>query len=98
MSHFLDLRGMISPFALLKLTYGFRKLQKGEIMEVIGNNPDSREDILKVLMVLPCKLLYVDSAKNCYFIRLRKLENSEVQKRGIKNDRKHVPTVSPGSP
>ena len=80
MGNFLDLRRMILPFTLLKLTHGFRKLRNGEIMEIVGTNPYSRKDILKVLRTMPCELLYVGHAKNCYFIRLRKLGDSEAQK------------------
>jgi TusA-related sulfurtransferase len=77
MRNLLDLRGTIPPFTLLKLTDGFRKLRSGEIMEVIGTNPDSKKEILNVLAALLCEVLYVGDTKNCYFIRFRKLANNK---------------------
>lgn len=80
MEKLLDLRRLILPFTLLEITHGFRKLQQGEILQIVGTNPDFRKDILKVLKTLPCELLYIGHAKNGYFIRLRKLGESEAQK------------------
>jgi TusA-related sulfurtransferase len=80
MSNLLDLSGTIPPFTLLKLTHGFRKLQSGDTMEVIGTNPDSKKDILNVLTALPCEVLYVGNTKSSYIIRLRKMANGMAHK------------------
>jgi TusA-related sulfurtransferase len=90
MRNLLDLKGTIPPFTLLKLTQRFRKLQNGETMEVIGANPDSKKDIMNVLMTLPCKVLHVGNTKSCYFIRLRKLANGKAYKQEEKNGRRHL--------
>jgi TusA-related sulfurtransferase len=53
--HVLNLRGMIIPLTLLKITQGFRKIEAGETMAIIGTDPDTRKDILKVLGTSPAK-------------------------------------------
>jgi TusA-related sulfurtransferase len=95
MRNLLDLRGTIPPFTLLKLTHGFRRLPSGETVEVIGNNPDSKKDILNVLTALPCEVLYVGNTKSSYFIRLRKMANSKAHKQIKKYDSEHFPINSP---
>jgi TusA-related sulfurtransferase len=81
---------MILPFTLLKFTNGFRKMGDGEILEVIGTNPDTRKDILKVLATLPCEVLCVHKGKDHYLIRLRKMDAERTQKRGKGNDSRPV--------
>ena len=49
--------GMISPFTLLKITQGFRKIEVGEIMEIMGTDPDTWRDFLKVLGLWPCEVI-----------------------------------------
>lgn len=70
--HVLDLRGMITPLTLLKITQGFRKIGDGEIMEIIGTDPDTRSDLLKVLGTSPFEVLWIRDEKDRYLIRLRK--------------------------
>lgn len=82
MSSFLDLRWTIPPFTLLKLTHGFRKLQTGEIMKVIGTSPDSKKDILNVLKALPCEIICVGDTNSCYFIHLKKVADNKAHRQG----------------
>jgi TusA-related sulfurtransferase len=70
--HILDLRGMIIPLTLLKITQGFRKIRAGEIMEIIGTDPDTRRDFLKVLGLWPCEVMGIRDGNDHYLIRLRK--------------------------
>jgi TusA-related sulfurtransferase len=76
--HVLDLRGMIIPLTLLKITQGFRKIGAGETMEIIGTDPDTRKDVLKVLETSPCEVLCIHDEKDRYLIRLRKKGGREV--------------------
>jgi TusA-related sulfurtransferase len=68
----LDLRGMIIPLTLLKITQRLRKINAGEIMEIIGTDPDTRRDILKVLGIWPCEVMSIRDGNDHYLIRLRK--------------------------
>ena len=63
MKHSLDLRGMIIPFTMLKLSNGFRKMRVGEILEIIVANPDARKYILEILATLDCEVLGVHEGK-----------------------------------
>ena len=68
----LDLRGMIIPLTLLKITQGFRKIGTGQIMEILGTDPDTRNDFLKVLGIWPCEVMCIRDEIDHYLIRLRK--------------------------
>jgi TusA-related sulfurtransferase len=76
--HVLDLRGMIIPLTLLKITQGFRRIKAGETMEIIGTDPDTRKDVLKVLETSPCEVLCIHDENNHYLIRLRTGRGREV--------------------
>jgi TusA-related sulfurtransferase len=82
MEHLLDLRGMIIPLTLLKITQGFRKIRAGEIMEIIGTDPDTRRDFLKVLGIWPCEVLSIRDENDHYLIRLTKGRENEGGKDG----------------
>jgi TusA-related sulfurtransferase len=94
MKHTLDLRGMILPFTMLKLSNGFRKMRAGEILEIIVANPDARKYILEILATLHCEVLGVHTGKDSYRIRLRKLGAGKTQK-GSKKYQRHDQEISP---
>ena len=68
----LDLRGMIVPLTLLKITQGFRALQGGETLEILGTDQDTRRDALSVLGKAPCEVVCIRDEEDHYVIRLRK--------------------------
>jgi TusA-related sulfurtransferase len=70
--YLLDLRGMIIPVTFLKITQAFRKIKTGETMEIIGTDPDTRRDFLKILATSPCEVLRISDERDRYLIRLRK--------------------------
>ena len=45
--HTLDLRGMILPFVLLKVSNAFKEMRIGESLEIQLGDPDSVRDLLK---------------------------------------------------
>ena len=47
--HKLDLRGVIIPFTLLKVSQVFRTIQPGDIIEIFWSDPDTPADLFKVL-------------------------------------------------
>jgi len=79
--HILDVRGMIIPLTLLKITQAFRKIGAGEIMDIVGTDPDTRRDCLKVLGTSSCEVLCVRDERDRYLIRIRKGRGREVQGR-----------------
>jgi TusA-related sulfurtransferase len=72
MKRVLDLRGMIPPLTFLKITQAFRKAGVGETVEIIGTDPDTRRDFLKVMGTSPCQVLQIKEEINFYSIRLKK--------------------------
>jgi len=45
----LDFRNTFSSISLLKMTEIFSRMQPMQVMEICGFDPDTREDLLKVL-------------------------------------------------
>ncbi len=70
--HILDLRGMIIPVTFLRFTQAFREIEVGEIMEIVGNDPETIKDLFRILQTFSYDLLNIDDDKNPYLIRLRK--------------------------
>lgn len=74
MDYCLDVRGTIVPLAFLKISQAFRKIKSGETLEIIGADPDTGRDFLKILGTSPCEVLRISDEKDGYLIRLRKGE------------------------
>lgn len=72
MDHVLDLRGMIIPLTLLKITQAFRNIKAGETIDIFGSDPDTKKDFLEVLAATSCEVLHIKNEKDGYLIRLRK--------------------------
>lgn len=70
----LDLRGAITPITLLKATAVFRQMRRNEILEVVGRDVDTRNDLLKVLPPSSFDLIANEeiAADRSYRIRLKK--------------------------
>jgi len=48
-THYLDLRGTIMPFSLLKISQALRVIEPGESLEVLWSDPETPTDLFKVL-------------------------------------------------
>ena len=70
--HILDLRGMIVPVTLLNISQALREIKPGETVEIIGNDPETKRDLFKILRTFPYELLNINDDENPYRIRLRK--------------------------
>lgn len=69
----LDLSEMILPLALLKVTEAFRKMKKGEILEVITEDQETRDNIFKVLQASHYELIGVNEIETLCRIQLKKI-------------------------
>jgi TusA-related sulfurtransferase len=76
--HVLDLRGLIIPLTLLKITQGLRNMAGGETLEIMGTDPDTRKDLLRILDLSPCEVLSVRDEGDGYFVLLKKNERSDL--------------------
>jgi tRNA 2-thiouridine synthesizing protein A len=49
LTHYLDLRGTMMPFSVLKISQVLRGIEPGESLEVLWNDPDTAADLFKIL-------------------------------------------------
>lgn len=60
----LDFRGSITPITLLKVTQTVMEMAPNEILEIQGSNPDTKQDLFRVLPASSYELISVDIAEN----------------------------------
>ena len=70
--HILDLRGMIVPLTLLKITQALREIKPGETVEIVGNDPETKRDLFKILRTFSYELLNTHDENTVYRVRLKK--------------------------
>lgn len=73
--HILDFRGSITSMSLLKLIQTFREMKTNEVLELLGNNLDTRSDLFKVLPDDAYELIFLDvgeEGESFYRIQLKK--------------------------
>ena len=70
--HILDLRGIIAPVTLLKVTQTFRRINSGEILEILVKDPDTRMQIFRVLQTSHYQLMNIEEESSFCRICLRK--------------------------
>jgi TusA-related sulfurtransferase len=68
----LDLRGMIAPVTLLKVTQAFRRLNPGETLEILGSDVQTRKDLFQVLEAPRYELVSSQDDEAFYRILLKK--------------------------
>ena len=71
---------MLLPLSLLKVTQSFRALKPGETLEVLLSEPESSQELLKVLPHASYKVIAMKAqgrANPHYFIQLQKKELRE---------------------
>ena len=71
-AHQLDLRGMIAPITLLKVTQAFRRLNPGETLEILGSDVQTRNDLFQILEAPRYELVSSQDDKAFYRILLKK--------------------------
>ena len=70
--HILDFRGSITSMSLLKLIQTFREMKTNEVLELLGNNLDTRSDLFKVLPDDAYELIFLDVVEEGeYFYRIQ---------------------------
>ena len=74
--HILDFRGSITTISLLKLSQTFREMKPDEVLEILGSNLDTRNDLFKVLPDDSYELIFLDVVEegdSFYRIQLKKI-------------------------
>jgi len=70
--HKLDLRGLLIPLTLLKVTQTFREIEPGETLEILWSGPEAPDGLFKVLPAASYELLSMDEmGKVSHYYRLR---------------------------
>ena len=77
--HKFDLREAITPFAYLKVSQAFRDMEPGDILQVTGDDPVTREEIFKVLQTIDYTVVNTEVGNDFYSLYLRK----EIQKTAL---------------
>jgi TusA-related sulfurtransferase len=68
----LDIRGAIAPITFLKVTQAFRKIKPGEILEIKGDDSDTREELFRVLNRFQYEIAAIEDQSTFYRICLQK--------------------------
>jgi len=63
----LDFRGSITPITLLKVTQTVMKMAPDEVIEIQGSDPDTKQDLFRVLPESSYELISVDMVVNSDF-------------------------------
>jgi TusA-related sulfurtransferase len=56
--YIVDFSGAIKSLTLLKLTHVFRGMKSDEVLKIVGLDPDTRNDLLKVLPALSYEFVF----------------------------------------
>ena len=73
--YILDFRGSISSISLLKITRIFNEMKALEIMEILGLDGDTLQDLFKVLADSPYEIINteaVEEKEDFHRLRIRK--------------------------
>ena len=60
----LDFRGSITPITLLKVTQAIMKMAPDEVIEIQGSDPDTKQDLFRVLPEASYELISEDITDN----------------------------------
>ncbi len=71
-THILDLRGVIVPVALLQVSKVFGEMEPEGILEIMVGDPETREDIFKVLRSYSYTLVHMEESESFWKICLKK--------------------------
>ena len=77
--HLLDIRATILPITLLKVTQAFREMNAGETIEILVADPDTRQDLFKVLSPSLYELMEMGEEKSFFRILLKKRGEKEAR-------------------
>ena len=71
-THHLNLREMNAPITFLKVMQAFRRINAGEILEILGNDVQTRKYLFKVLDASRYELISFRDDLAYYQVLLRK--------------------------
>ena len=69
--YILDFRDSISTISLLKITRTFNEMKAREVVEIVGLDPDTQQDLFKVLAGSSYEIIYPNREENGALQRLQ---------------------------
>ena len=79
-SHLLDIRGAVAPLTFLKLSQAFKKIKPGELLEIKGDDADTRADLFRVLNRFHYEIATIEDQSTFYRICLQKKNGEPIRK------------------
>ncbi|MGE0085247.1 MAG: sulfurtransferase TusA family protein [Desulfococcaceae bacterium] len=79
-NHCLDIRGIIAPITFLQVNQAFREIKPGEILEITGDDSDTRQEIFQVMNMFHYQLIGIEDRKKFFRICLKKERTGEPEK------------------
>ncbi len=70
--HSLDMSGLIAPITFLQVNQAFRQMKAGEILEILEDDPDTRQDVFQVMNRFDYQILNIDDQETFFRICLKK--------------------------
>ncbi len=70
--HIIDVRKSITPLCLLKTTQIFRTMKSNQVLEILGYDPETREDFIKVLPASSFELSVMEEDQTVCRIQIKK--------------------------
>ncbi len=70
--YILDVRKSITPLSLLKTTQIFRTMKPNQVLEILGYDPETREDFIKVLPASSFELSVMEADQAVCRIQIKK--------------------------
>ena len=77
--HYLDLRGIVPPISLLKVTQRFREMKPNEILEILGRDPDTRTDMFKILPDFAYDLIVMEEMGQGAYYRVQMKKRIDIR-------------------
>lgn len=73
----LDIRGIIAPFSILKVSLAFQRLKPKQIMQVMGCDPEMQRDLLRVLPKTSYSIVSVEPLSEEMDMTILRLQKEE---------------------
>ncbi len=77
--HYLDLRGIVPPISLLKVTQRFREMKPNEILEILGRDPDTRVDMFKIIPDFAYDLIVMEEMGQGSYYRVQMKKRTDIR-------------------
>ncbi|MEZ4527501.1 MAG: sulfurtransferase TusA family protein [Desulfobacterales bacterium] len=73
----LDIRGLIAPITFLQVNDAFRQIRPGELLEILGDDADTRQDIFQVMNLFDYQTISIEEQETFFRICLKKKKNRQ---------------------